>query len=108
MSIEQLEPQEIWTHFCQLNAIPRPSKREARVVAFTKAFGAQLNLQTTVDRAGNVAIEPAGMQAANRGVQSTSIWYIKNEDTPFDFDTDGIERRGRGLGQGAGHHLWCG
>ncbi len=96
MSIEQLEPQEIWTHFCQLNAIPRPSKREGQVVAFVKAFGARLNLQTTVDRAGNVVIEkPAtvGMQDCKTVVLQSHLDMVhqKNEDTPFDFDTGGID-----------------
>ena len=44
--ILSLEPQAIWKHFTALNAVQRPSKKEARVIAFMKAFGASLDLET--------------------------------------------------------------
>lgn len=95
MQIDQLEPKGIWENFCRLNAIPRPSKREARVTAFVKAFGEGLNLQTAVDRAGNVVIDKpatAGMQDRKTVVLQSHLDMVhqKNQDTEFDFDTDGI------------------
>ena len=33
MSITHLEPQNIWKNFAALNAVPRPSKKEERVIA---------------------------------------------------------------------------
>ncbi len=37
--IRQLEPAGLWNHFADLNAVPRPSKKEQKVIAFIKAFG---------------------------------------------------------------------
>ena len=37
--IRTLTPQSLWNHFCDLNAVPRPSKKEEKVVAFIKQFG---------------------------------------------------------------------
>jgi len=34
MNINELEPKALWYHFSELNAIPRPSKKEERVRAF--------------------------------------------------------------------------
>ena len=48
-SISELEPRAMWKHFADLNAVPRPSKKEERVIAFMKSFGEQLGLETRVD-----------------------------------------------------------
>ena len=37
--VRALEPSRLWNHFADLNAVPRPSKQEERVIAFVKAFG---------------------------------------------------------------------
>lgn len=37
--IRQLEPQQLWNKFADLNAVPRASKKEERVIAFIKDFG---------------------------------------------------------------------
>jgi len=44
--IRQLEPTALWNKFADLNAVPRPSKKEERVIKFIKDFGASLNLET--------------------------------------------------------------
>ena len=63
--IRQLEPKAVWNKFADLNAVPRPSKKEARVIAFMKNFGQKLNLETIEDAVGNVIIKKpatAGME----------------------------------------------
>ena len=50
-SIRKLDPTNLWNHFCDLNAVPRPSKKEERVIEFIKSFGESLNLETSVDHA---------------------------------------------------------
>jgi dipeptidase D len=47
--IRQLEPKALWISFADLNAVPRPSKKEARVIGFMKNFGEGLGLETVVD-----------------------------------------------------------
>ena len=39
MEITQIEPQIVWKNFAALNAIPRPSKKEEKVIEFIKNFG---------------------------------------------------------------------
>ena len=55
--IRNLEPKVLWNKFADLNAVPRPSKKEERVIQFIKAFGEKLNLSTYIDEVGNVIIK---------------------------------------------------
>ena len=55
--IRGLEPKELWNKFADLNAVPRASKKEERVIAFMKDFGAKLGLETVEDEVGNVIIK---------------------------------------------------
>ena len=38
MKVRELEPKEVWNNFEDLNAIPRPSKKEERVIIVHKKF----------------------------------------------------------------------
>lgn len=96
MSIRNLEPQALWNHFADLNAVPRPSKKEERVIEFMMNFGKSLGLETIQDAIGNVVIKkPATPGMENRPtvvLQShLDMVHQKNSDTVFDFDTQGIE-----------------
>ena len=96
MSITHLEPQIIWKNFAALNAVPRPSKKEERVIAFIKNFGENLGLPTSVDEVGNVIIKKpatAGMENRQTVVLQSHLDMVcqKNNDVDFDFDTQGIE-----------------
>lgn len=95
-TIKQLQPSALWSHFADLNAVPRPSKKEERVIAFMKAFGESLSLPTSVDKVGNVIIKkPAtkGMEDCQTVVLQSHIDMVhqKNGDTIFDFDQQGID-----------------
>jgi dipeptidase D len=95
-NIRNLEPAILWNHFADLNAIPRPSKKEEKVIAFMKNFGESLKLETIVDQAGNVIIKkPATAGLADRQtvvLQShLDMVHQKNADTNFDFLTQGID-----------------
>jgi dipeptidase D len=94
--IRNLEPKVLWNHFSDLNAVPRASKKEERVIAFMKNFGEKLGLETLVDDVGNVIIrKPAteGMENRKMVVMQSHLDMVhqKNTDTDFDFDTQGIE-----------------
>lgn len=95
-SIRKLEPKAIWNKFADLNAVPRPSKKEEHVIAFMKDFGKKLGLETIEDEVGNVIIRKpatAGMEDRMRIVMQSHLDMVhqKNNDTQFDFDTQGIE-----------------
>ncbi|PZR20970.1 MAG: cytosol nonspecific dipeptidase [Flavobacterium psychrophilum] len=94
--IRNLEPKALWNKFADLNAVPRPSKKEERVIAFMKDFGKQLGLETIEDEVGNVIIKkPATKGLENRKtivMQShLDMVHQKNAGTNFGFDTQGIE-----------------
>jgi dipeptidase D len=94
--IRNLEPKALWNKFADLNAVPRPSKKEERVIAFMKDFGKQLGLETIEDEVGNVIIKkPAtkGMENRKMIVMQSHLDMVhqKNAATVFDFDTQGIE-----------------
>ncbi|MCH2225676.1 MAG: aminoacyl-histidine dipeptidase [Crocinitomicaceae bacterium] len=96
MNIRNLEPKSLWSHFADLNAVPRPSKKEERVIQFMMDFGSKLGLETIQDSIGNVVIK----KPASRGMEDKETIILqshldmvhqKNGDTKFDFDTQGIE-----------------
>jgi len=94
--ILKLQPQQLWTNFAKLNEVPRGSKKEERVIAFMKDFGENLGLETMVDHVGNVIIKkPAtsGMEDRKTVVLQSHLDMVhqKNNDTEFDFDTQGID-----------------
>ncbi len=94
-AVRQLSPQLIWNNFADLNAVPRPSKKEERVIAFMMDFGQGLGLETLKDEVGNVIIrKPASSGMENRKtitLQShLDMVHQKNNDTVFDFDKQGI------------------
>ncbi|MFZ1527752.1 MAG: aminoacyl-histidine dipeptidase [Ferruginibacter sp.] len=94
--IRVLEPGALWNYFADIDAIPRASKKEAKIIAFMKAFGEKLQLPTYTDAAGNVIIKKAaskGMENRQTVVLQSHLDMVhqKNADTSFDFETQGIE-----------------
>lgn len=94
--IRNLEPKQLWNKFADLNAVPRPSKHEERVIAFMMDFGKKLGLETFEDSVRNVIIrKPASKGMENRKtivLQShLDMVHQKNGDTTFDFNTQGID-----------------
>ncbi|MEY4962797.1 MAG: hypothetical protein RLZZ323_116 [Bacteroidota bacterium] len=115
--IRNLEPKVLWNQFANLNAVPRPSKKEDRIIAFMKDFGNQLGLETFEDAIRNVIIrKPAtpGMENRKPVVLQGHLDMVhqKNAATVFDFDTQGIDMyvdgdwvRARGTTLGADNGL---
>ncbi|OCB77665.1 cytosol nonspecific dipeptidase [Flavobacterium piscis] len=115
--IRNLEPKALWNKFADLNEVPRPSKKEERVIEFMKNFGNSLGLETFEDDIRNVIIrKPAtpGMENRKAIVMQGHLDMVhqKNADTVFDFDTQGIDMyvdgdwvRARGTTLGADNGL---
>ena len=94
-AVRSLSPSNVWNHFADLNAVPRPSKKEERVIKFMVDFGQSLGLPTEVDHIGNVFIrKPAspGMEGRTPVVLQAHLDMVhqKNNGTDFNFDTEGI------------------
>ena len=95
-TVKNLQPTELWNHFADLNAVPRGSKKEEKVIEFIKNFGEKLGLKTIKDEVGNVIIyKPAspGMEKLTTIVLQSHLDMVhqKNATTNFNFDTQGIE-----------------
>jgi len=91
-----LEPQLIWKHFYSLTQIPRPSKKEEKIIKFMKEFGENLGLETIVDEVGNVIIKKdatAGMEDRKCVVLQGHLDMVpqKNNDVDHDFEKDPID-----------------
>ena len=94
--VRNLTPIKLWNHFADLNAVPRPSKKEERVVQFIIDFAKKLQLEHTTDNIGNVIVKkPAtkGLENRKKVVLQSHLDMVhqKNNDTIFNFDTQGIE-----------------
>ena len=94
--IRILEPNNLWNKFADLNAVPRPSKKEDRVIEFMKNFGISLGLETFEDDIRNVIIRKkatTGMENRKPIVLQGHLDMVhqKNNDTVFDFENQGID-----------------
>ena len=94
--IRKLQPINLWNNFSDLNAVPRGSKKEERVIAFMVEFGKKLGLETIVDPIQNVIIKkPAtiGMENRKTVVMQSHLDMVhqKNSDSQFNFEEEGIK-----------------
>ena len=94
--IRNLEPKSLWNFFHAITQIPRPSKSEQGMIEYMAAFGKEHNLETLVDKVGNVIIKkPAtkGMEKLKTVVFQTHLDMVpqKNSDKKHNFETDPIE-----------------
>mgnify|MGYP002662771783 CR=1 FL=1 len=96
MEKQELKPTGVFKYFAEICQVPRPSKKEEKIIAYLKAFGEKHKLETKVDEAGNVLIKkPAtpGMENRKTVVLQSHIDMVceKNNDVKHDFLTDPIE-----------------
>lgn len=94
--IKSLEPKLLWKYFYEITQIPRPSKKEEKMVEYMKKFGEAHGIETIVDKVGNVVFrKPAtqGMENRKGIVFQGHLDMVpqKNNDKVFDFEKDAIE-----------------
>ncbi len=92
----KLQPSSVFDCFAAINAVPRPSKKEEKIIAYLEDFGKKLGLETHVDATGNVIIrKPATKGYENRKtviLQShMDMVCEKNAGMDFDFMNDPIK-----------------
>ena len=95
MNKTELKPAAVFEQFAKINEIPRPSKREEKMIEYLKSCGESHGLETKVDETGNVLIrKPATPGYENRRtviLQShMDMVCDKLVDVQFDFDNDPI------------------
>ena len=110
--MKELQPTAVWHYFHEITQIPRPSKKEEKIIAYLQAFGKNNGLETKTDKIGNVLISKAGTKGCENCETVILQAHVdmvceKNSDVEFDFDTqpipayvdgDWIKTRGTTLG----------
>ncbi|GAB5465998.1 MAG: aminoacyl-histidine dipeptidase [Candidatus Kapaibacteriales bacterium] len=96
MSIRNLEPQKVWEIFHDITQIPRPSKKEEKILKWLKEFADFRGYTWKQDEVGNLAIyAPAtkGMKDRKSICIQAHVDMVteKNRDTEFDFDNEALE-----------------
>ena len=91
-----LEPAPVWAYFKEILEIPRPSKKEEKIIRYLLDFGKKQQLETLQDEVGNVLIrKPAtpGMEHKKTVVLQSHIDMVceKNSDKQHDFENDPID-----------------
>ena len=92
----ELKPTAVFEEFAKINQIPRPSKREEKMIAYLKEWGESHGLDTKVDETGNVIIrKPAtkGMENRKTTILQSHMDMVcdKLVDYEIDFDKDPIK-----------------
>jgi len=98
MEIKNLKPALMWNIFDQITKVPRPSKKEEKIVRFLLDFAKQNGLEAKKDAANNVLIrKPAtpGREKLKTVILQSHVDMVceKNSDTVFNFETDPIQTR---------------
>ena len=90
---EGLKPEAVWGYFEEICQVPRPSKKEGKIIAYLLDWAKKHNLEAKRDDAGNVLIK----KPATKGKENAPIVIVqahmdsgweKNADTVHDFDKD--------------------
>lgn len=96
MNKSELKPAVVFEQFAKINQIPRPSKREEKMIEFLKTWGESHGLDTKVDETGNVIIRKAatpGMENRKTVILQSHMDMVcdKLVDYEIDFDNDPIK-----------------
>ncbi len=94
--LTKLQPAIVWQYFSEILEIPRPSKKEEKIIQYLIEFGNKLGLPTKKDEAGNVLIsKPAspGKESVPTLILQSHVDMVceKNRDIEHDFETDPIK-----------------
>ena len=96
MTKNDLKPARVFEQFAKINQIPRPSKHEEQMIEYLKEFGKSHNLETEVDKTGNVIIR----KPATPGFKDREIIILQSHmdmvcdklvDHEIDFTKDAIQ-----------------
>ncbi|MEA2105786.1 MAG: aminoacyl-histidine dipeptidase [Bacteroidota bacterium] len=95
-TLEKLNPKVVWSYFEDICQVPRPSKKEEKIIQFLLDFAKEHNLEAKRDDIGNILIKKAatpGKEKVKTVVLQSHIDMVceANEGTNHDFDKDPIQ-----------------
>lgn len=96
MKITDLKPEIVWKFFHQVTQVPRPSKKEGKMIEYLEAFAKEYKIAIKKDEVGNIVLsKPAtpGMENCPAVVLQSHMDMVceKNNGTVHDFDNDPIQ-----------------
>ncbi len=95
MLLKDLHPQAVWAQFETLTRVPRPSKKEERVIEYLIDFAKCHGIEWQRDAIGNVVMRKpatAGYEEHPTVILQSHMDMVceKNSDVEFDFEHDAI------------------
>ena len=96
--ITNLEPRLVWEQFDAITRVPRPSKKEGKIIDFLVNFAKEHGIEYKKDAIGNVVMRKpatAGMEDHPTVILQSHMDMVceKNSDVEFDFEHDAIRTR---------------
>lgn len=94
--LSNLKPELVWKYFENITKVPRPSKKEEKIIQFLFDFAVKHQLEVKSDDAGNILIKkPAykGYENHKTVVLQSHLDMVceKNKGVEIDFDNDPIQ-----------------
>ena len=95
-NLNQLQPERLWYYFGEVLKIPRPSKKEEKIVAWLMEFGKTHQLETLRDDVGNIIIRKPGTPGFESAPSVCLQGHVdmvceKDSDKEHDFEKDPID-----------------
>jgi dipeptidase D len=96
MTVKDLEPEIVWNFFHEITQVPRPSKKEEKIIRYIEDVAAKHNIAIKKDKTGNLLLsKPAtkGFDKCETVVLQAHLDMVceKNSDVEHDFDKDPIK-----------------
>lgn len=96
--ITSLEPKTVWEIFDAITRVPRPSKKEGKIIDYLVDFAKKHHIEYKKDAIGNVVMRKpatAGYESKPTVILQSHMDMVceKNSDVDFDFENDPIRTR---------------
>jgi dipeptidase D len=94
--LSNLKPNAVWGYFEDICQVPRPSKKEEKIIAYLLNWAKENNIEANRDKIGNVIMKkPAtpGKENLKSVIMQSHMDMVceKNSDHEFDFNKDAIQ-----------------
>lgn len=96
MTIKDLEPKVVWKYFHEITQVPRPSKKEGKIIKYIEDVASKNKIDIKKDKAGNILLfKPAtkGYEKLPTVILQAHVDMVceKNSGVKFDFEKDPIK-----------------
>ncbi|MDR2389271.1 MAG: aminoacyl-histidine dipeptidase [Tannerellaceae bacterium] len=96
MKVTDLKPEIVWKFFHEITQVPRPSKKEGRIIRYLELFAHTYDIALKKDAAGNVLMSKpatAGYEHLPVVILQSHVDMVceKNADKVFDFEKEAIK-----------------